>query len=225
MPKKAIIFDFDGTIADTFHLAHQVYNKLSKEFGYRPLDKDEALNMRNKSFQEFVQYLNIPILKIPLIAMRARHEMHRDISQAKPVTGLSQVLHEIHNRGYTLGILTSNSRKNVNSFLTEHNLEIFDFVATTINAWIKESRLKSILWKRRWQPNEVLYVGDSSIDVDTAHGCKVEIAAVTWGYNSRAALESHGAEYVLDKPQQLLERCPRITANSGQGQANSNIVE
>ncbi|HOW99825.1 MAG TPA: HAD hydrolase-like protein, partial [Deltaproteobacteria bacterium] len=55
------------------------------------------------------------------------------------------------------------------------------------------------------QPGEILFVGDSDVDMQTASGAGMVPVGVLWGYQSRARLLSGGAELLLQKPGDLLE--------------------
>ena len=55
------------------------------------------------------------------------------------------------------------------------------------------------------QPSDCCYVGDSSVDMDTAHNAGVRAIGVTWGFRDEEELRLHGADYIIHEPQQLLD--------------------
>lgn len=73
---------------------------------------------------------------------RAKLEMNKNIKDVNIKEGMEDVLKQISNKGHCLGILTSNSRKNVVDFLKESNFPVFDFVATS-GMFNKERVLKT----------------------------------------------------------------------------------
>lgn len=204
---KTFIFDFDGTIADTFHHALRISNRLAGEFHYREVAPDEIERLRDMTSREILRHLQIPMVKLPLIAAKAERELLEEIATVRPVKGLAGVLRRLKSQGIGMGILTSNSVENVTRFLKHHRLELFDFVSTSSRIWGKTRRLKSLIRKRALTPQNVLYIGDETRDITSAHKAGIRIAAVTWGYNSRTALEAHRPDYLLAEPEELLRLC------------------
>jgi len=120
-----LIFDFDGTIADTLHFLIEIINRLSKEFGFKTIAAHEITELKDKSVGEVIQHLNIPLLKVPIIAAKARIELHKEIKSVQPAEGLKDMLQQLKSLGVKMGILTSNSLKNVMEFLKHNELDLF----------------------------------------------------------------------------------------------------
>ncbi len=114
---KTIIFDFDGTLANTFNLLKNIFNKLAPKYGYLKMDDAQLENMRGLGARQVFKYLNLNWIKIPFWVFDAKKEMSKHISNAKTFDKLPEVLKELKNKNYKLGILTSNSLKNVEPFL------------------------------------------------------------------------------------------------------------
>ena len=72
---------------------------------------------------------------------------------------------------------------------------------------VGDAKLKLLShWAEEWgcKPAEVLYVGDSGVDMQTAAAAGVRSAGVTWGFRTRAELEQSGARHIVDRPAELL---------------------
>lgn len=207
MKYRVLVFDFDGTVADTFNFVLTIINRLSTEFGFRRVEFHEVETLKGKTPQEIISHLRIPTMKVPAIMAQVRRELRKDISSIKPVEGLKRVLLQLRLSNHRMGILTSNSPENVATFLRKNRLEWFDFISTTSRIWGKSRRLKALLVKRGLQSGEVLYVGDEIRDIEAARKAGVKIAAVTWGYNSRKVLEAHKPDYLVTEPEGLLPVC------------------
>ena len=207
MKKPVLIFDFDGTIADTFLYTLNLSNRLASEFKYKRIRLTEIDLLKDKTSQEVARHLEVPFMKIPLIVARARAELQKDIDSIEPVMGLKIVLDQLKSLGHTMGILTSNSLPNVNRFLQAHELNLFDFVNTTSRVWGKNRPLRSLTHSNGFELTQLLYVGDETRDIEAAKKAGIKVAAVAWGYNSRRALEKHEPDYLLEKPQELLNIC------------------
>ncbi len=198
------IFDFDGTIADTFKMILTISNKLAKEFHFKKIEPHQEQEMKGKTSQEIMKLLKVPIMKIPAIIAKAKKELNKEMSNIQPTEGLEEILLELKKWCKGIGILTSNSSDNVMEFLTNHDLNIFDFITTTSKIWSKNTQLKELIRKHGFKPEEVLYIGDETRDIEAAQKAGVKVAAVTWGYNTSEALEKHHPDYIINQPKELL---------------------
>ncbi len=201
-----MIFDFDGTLADSFRMAYQVFNKLSGPFHYHPVAEDEIETMRQKTASDFFSSLGISVFKIPLLAIKARRELRGHIASVPPIKGMPDVLPLLQQQGCKMGILTSNSVKNVQSFLRAHHLEdFFEFTYCSRDMFGKARHIKKLIRKYNLDPAHVIYVGDMNADIEAAQQAGIRIAAVTWGYQAREVLERYHPTWLLDTPAQLAE--------------------
>lgn len=205
MTLSTLIFDFDGTLANSFDETLRVANALAPEFGYRPAAPEEVEMLRGASYRSVASRLGVAWHKIPLIATRIRKELAAKVSEMDTFEGLPAVLSELHSRGVSLGILTSNDVRNVERFLAAHELTMFDFVTSSSSVWGKERRLKALLRKRGLVAQEVAYVGDEVRDIEATKPLGIRMVAVAWGYTAKAYLAQHQPDFVVDKPTDLLE--------------------
>lgn len=205
MKKKVLIFDFDGTIADTFATIVMISNQLAEEFQFRKITMPEAEIMKDNTLKETISQLNIPLLKIPIIITKAKSALFQNIATIAPVVGLKDILIRLNDLDVKMGILTSNSNQNVDEFLKNHGLELFDFVTSTSKIWSKDLNLKKMITSYNFDLNDVIYIGDEARDIEAARRIGIKSAAVTWGYNSRKALSAEKPDYLLTRPEELLE--------------------
>ena len=103
MQPSVIIFDFDGTIADTHHYMVEICNQLAPEYGYDTIPQDAIEALRDKSVLELIEHLRIPFIKIPSIVAKAKRIFHDGIADVKLIDGMHDVLHELHRRGVQIG--------------------------------------------------------------------------------------------------------------------------
>jgi phosphoglycolate phosphatase len=208
MTVRTLIFDFDGTLANSLDATLRVANELAPEFGYRPAEAHEIEALRGASYRSIAAQLGIAWHKIPLIATRVRKELASKVSDMATFDGLPQVLLELRSRGLQLGVLTSNDISNVERFFSARGLTCFDFITSSSSVWGKERRLKSLLRSRRLGAHEVAYVGDEVRDIEATKPLGVSMIAVSWGYTSRAFLAQHAPDFIVDTPWELLELPP-----------------
>jgi phosphoglycolate phosphatase len=203
-PKEIVLFDFDGTIADSLHRLLEISNAFADEYGYRKVARKDIPHFRNKSTLETFRELEVPLLKIPLIARRVKKTFQQEAHLSAPFSGMHEVLCQLR-RQYRLGILTSNTEKNVRKFLQQHELDFFDYIYTSSNIFGKSRVLRRILKDKQLHARQVIYVGDEMRDIEAARQLNMDIIAVSWGANNKKALATLGPTYLVEKPYELMQ--------------------
>ena len=209
MRYSTIIFDFDGTIADTLEESRRIYNVLAPDHGLRQVEVDELPNLRHFSLLELLEHLDIPKRRVPSLLSRGTALMRGNISRLSPIPGIAEILPEMRARARSFGVLTSNSEPNVDLFLRAHGLRShFDFISSTSKLTGKAKHLRAIRKTFSLRSNEMLYVGDEIRDIKAAKKAEVAMAAVTWGFNSPESLQAQQPEHIVTSPQELLDLVP-----------------
>ncbi|WP_036484697.1 HAD-IA family hydrolase [Myxosarcina sp. GI1] len=204
MTAKLVLFDFDGTIADTYQAIADITNQLSSEFGYKPVEPEELLLLKNLSSREIIKKTEISLFKIPFLVKRVRNELSKEIAKLKPITGIERVLFQLKARGYSLGIVTSNDKHNVELFLAKNNLNfLFDFIYSSTSIFGKHRVIKRIIKHNQWQREQIVYVGDETRDIRSARKSRIGVVAVSWGFNSAEILAEFQPDFLVDRPQEL----------------------
>ena len=80
MKYKLTIFDFDGTLADTFLWYVSVVNQVADKYNFKRIMKSEVETLRGYSARKLLNHLKVPIWKLPMITDYTRSLMVRDIS-------------------------------------------------------------------------------------------------------------------------------------------------
>lgn len=200
-----IIFDFDGTIADSLLVFIQAFNRLAPKFGCPQISLSQIPEIKNLSSQEGLQKLAIPSWQMPLFLYCLRCEVSRLASELQPIEGIPTVLIEIHQRGHRLGIVTSNARSTVLRFLDYQQLtQQFEFIYAGQLLLGKARILKRLVNRNQLDPKQVIYVGDETRDIEAAKQAGLTTIAVSWGFNSAAVLAKHKPDQLIDRPEQLL---------------------
>ena len=202
---KVIIFDFDGTLADTIDVLLRITNRLSVEFGFKSATKEELAQLSNLTSWQLLRYSGISIFKFPLLIRTLKAELRNEIPHIQLFSGIKEVLLELKNRGFILGIITSNSRENVLASMESNGLQgTFDFIdsATTFG---KHKIIYRWLKRENFNPKQVVYVGDEVRDIDAAKRTGIKVIAVNWGFNSQSALAAHYPDFLIERPEQLIE--------------------
>lgn len=200
---SVIIFDFDGTIADTLSVVIKIANKFADHYGYNKIPLSDLPKLREKKPSAVLRHLGISIFKLPLVVRKIRFEMNKEIVNLKTVTDLRNTLLHIKENGFILGILTTNSRENVVEFLKKNDLEVFDFVYSGRAVFGKSRLLKKMMKEKNIPRKDLIYVGDEIRDVEAAKKARIKVIAVSWGYNTKTALQKSHPDHIVEKPEDL----------------------
>lgn len=201
--KKTIIFDFDGTIADSFELMLAIAEEIG---GIKHPSPEEIDYFKQLPLAKVVRELHIPITKFPKLILQGRQKMHEHIGEVKPFKGMPEVLQTLHkHKDFQLLLMSSNSELNVRTFLQANNLEgLFDSIEGGVAVFSKASALRKTLRHNRIEPADCYYIGDEVRDIVAASKVGVEPVAVSWGYQGREALATYHPFALVDKPAELL---------------------
>lgn len=211
MNTKHIIFDFDGTIADTIDMALNTFNRFSEEFNLEPLSIDDLELIRANRPQELLKSFGVTKIRLTSILLRLRKEMSRSVAEIILIQGMSGSLNAIREAGYRLGVLTSNSQENVAAFLKNNQLtDLFDFIYSGQNLFGKEKLIKRMLKREKISKENVIYIGDETRDVEACKKAGIPVIAVSWGLNSRELLEAVQPDHIIDTPEELLPGIKQI---------------
>jgi phosphoglycolate phosphatase len=210
MKYQTVVFDFDGTIADTLGETRLIFNRIAPDYGIREVAEHELDGLRHLSLKDLLSHLKIPKRRVPSLIARGTSMMRGNITQLQLIAGMAEVLVELRRHVRSFGILTSNAPANVDLFLTAHGLrEQFDFISSTSKLTGKSKHLKAIRKTFSLRNEELLYVGDELRDVKASQKAGIPIAAVTWGFNSRESLAASRPNYLFDRPADFLSLLDR----------------
>jgi phosphoglycolate phosphatase len=126
MRYDVILWDFDGTLADTFAVMVQAYNALAQTRGFRPINDPQAA--RRLSPLALLRDLGIPLARLPTVVAGVLTAVRREMPNVCLFPGMASVLEALGRSGLRMAVLSSNSRENVLACLrangVQHNFEI-----------------------------------------------------------------------------------------------------
>jgi HAD superfamily hydrolase (TIGR01509 family) len=201
---KVVIFDFDGTIADTFETVLQITNDLATELGYPCPTPEDVQRLRNLDSREIIRQSGIPLFRLPFLMKRLKAELRNEIHKLKPIPAMKDVLIQLKQRGTPMGIVTSNSQENVQTFLRNHDLvDLFEFTHSGTTLFGKGRVIRQLLKQHNLKPGNVVYVGDETRDIEAAKNIQIRVIAVAWGFNSAEALARQNPDFMIHQPGEL----------------------
>lgn len=205
MAEKTLIFDFDGTIADSFTTLVEIVNELAVEFNYPLVDELEILRLSNLSSRDIIQQSPVALHKVPFLMKRIKKELNAQIADLSAFEGMKETLNNLYQKGYVLGVITSNWEKSVREFLCRNNLEdYFQFVYSSNNLFGKHRTINKVIRNHQLSIENTFYVGDETRDIESAKKSNIKVIAVTWGFNSSDILQQYNPDHIIDHPRDLL---------------------
>ena len=205
MKYQTLVFDFDGTIADTLGETRRIFNELAPQYGIRQVEEQELEALRHLSLKQLLSHLAIPKRRLPALISRGTGMMRANITRLQLIEGMGEVIVEMRRHVESFGILTSNAPANVDLFLRTHGLrEAFDFISSTSKLTGKSKHLKAIRKTFSLRPEAMLYIGDELRDVKASQKAGIPIAAVTWGFNSPESLAAERPDHLFHQPADFL---------------------
>lgn len=202
---KTIVFDFDGTIADTLPEAVKILNEVLPSFKIRQITDNDVDFFRREGLKRAVKETNVSWPKIILINKKVRVEMKKRIEKLDLIEGIKKVLLKLKEKKYTLGILTGNSRESVKKFLKKNGLEIFDFIYSGSGLFGKHLVIKRMMKTKKFKKNDFVYVGDEVRDIEACKKVGVKIISVAWGFNTYEALKKYEPDWLIRKPNEIID--------------------
>jgi len=205
---KYIIFDFDGTIADTLPFSFQKFLEIAKLLKIDDLNDQEIIKeIRSKSYQELLKgSFKRAWLKLPYVVNMIKNmqvELEKEMENIKFFSGVKKLLFDLKKAEYKLAIISSNRIENINVFIKHNNINIFDFVHGKTDLFGKAGYLGKFLSDFKLDKSKVIYIGDEIRDVEACKKVGIKMIGVSWGLHTVEALKKAGVDYIAKKPLEI----------------------
>lgn len=182
-----VVFDFDGTLADSAAWMTRTLPRICDEFGLTRLDADEIEKLRGQSSREILRHMHIPPWKLPAIAARMRKLSADEAASIPLFEGAPDLLATLKARGFSLGVASSNSVVTIREVLGPGPAGQIDFFECAIELFGKAARLRRIARVAGIPPQRAIYIGDETRDIEAAKLAGFGSGAVLWGYATSEA--------------------------------------
>ena len=211
---KFVIFDLDGTLLNSLEDLADSCNYLLRKYGFpeHPLDSYryfvgdgihklvERVLPEDKRQQDFVEQF--------FQEMVAYYDIHK-ADKTMPYFGIVETLETLQQQGTMLAVASNKVNKAMIP-LMEHYFPTIKFTAVLgqregIPVKPHPQIIFDILEMAKVNADECLYVGDTDVDMDTAHRAGLKAVGALWGYRDRQELTEHQAEYIIAQPMELLK--------------------
>lgn len=199
---RHVIFDFDGTLADSLPL----FIELAQELVGVTISQDDIERYRNMPSREILKEVKVPIYRFPSLLVKGKAMMMKRMNEVKAFPGLNSVVEQLGTHSERkLYVVSSNSAGIINSFLETNNLsDNFASIYGNVGLFSKAQAIKKVMKREGFDVTDSVYIGDEVRDIEAAQKVGMPIISVTWGFNGKKLLEKSKPNYLVDKPQEIL---------------------
>lgn len=213
---KGIIFDLDGTLLNTIEDLTDSVNEVMKRYGFPIHETKDCKKMVGNGFRSLLRRA-LPIEKQQeeslideALNQFSKAYQERYLHKTSPYQGIPELVDELAKRGIALAV-NSNKREDYTSALIQKFFARISFAAVYgerekdgIPKKPDPTAALKITELMGFQPNEILYIGDSKTDMETGRNAGMDTVGVTWGFRDREELEKNDASYIADHPEDII---------------------
>lgn len=205
------IFDLDGTLLNTLEDLADAGNWVCRRNGWPEHSLEEFRAMVGHGLSNLVERFSpegcrSPLMLVNTLAQFSEYYGQHNMDKTAPYTGMTDLVAELGRRGLKLAVY-SNKADDFSRQIVEHYFPgAFALVRGKVRGVpVKPdpTGVRQLLAELEADPARTLFVGDSSVDMETAHNAGLTACGVTWGFRSRESLVAAGADFLADTPEQL----------------------
>lgn len=213
MKYNTYIFDLDGTLLDTLQDLANAVNHAMREMNYPERTVDEVRRFIGNGIRMLIkraapQGISVEDYEKTLAVFTAYYLDHiADFT--KPYDGIAEVIKTLKSKGCKVAVVSNKADEAAKKVVKDYFGDIFDMVVGKMDRFPSKPEPDSVLYVIETlgaDKDKCIYSGDSEVDVQTAHNAGLPCVGVTWGNRDVSELIAAGAEYIAEKPNEILEK-------------------
>jgi phosphoglycolate phosphatase len=202
-PFDLIVWDWDGTIADSTGMITLALVKAAEQAGLPTLSPEKASSIIGLGLRESVWALfgDIPAEQAQQLIMHYNQNYYAGESQILLFSGIYDIIASLSKQGYKLAVATGKGRRGLNMALKSSSLDKFFIASKTVDECFSKPHpqmLDELMDELVVMPERTLMIGDSEYDMQMGKNAGVATAAVTYGSQSKAHLQTFKPDYLFD---------------------------
>lgn len=203
--KKAVIFDFDGTLADTEGLLRDIYNELAKQKKWRRKGRQQYRRLFTATVWHALAWSQLRPWRIWYLVRKTRQQLHTEAGRISLFKGIPQLIDQLYKEGWDLYVLSNNVTPTINLVL--QNRAIMDKLIVLEKPTLlrKHIRISELIKRKGYDRSQVWMIGDERRDIAAARKAGVSSIAVTWGLQNKPGLKKARPTYIAEKPRDIAE--------------------
>lgn len=211
---KGVIFDLDGTLVNSLEDIADSMNSVLQRYGFPFHNLQEYKHFIGKGMRNLVREALPPKYREEELIDSCYNLMMEEyrnncINKTKPYQGIVELLDELAKRKIRLAVLSNKAdeltKKVVMALLPNWNFEVIIGYSADIPR--KPNPLGALIISRKLgiDPQHIIYIGDTDVDMQTANSAGAYAVGALWGFRTKEELKSNGAKYLLNDPLELIQ--------------------
>ena len=203
MPYSLVIFDLDGTLADSFPWFRRHVNGVADRFGFRRVDDEDVDSLRHTGSREILDHLQVPLWKLPLIARHMRQLKGLHIADIPLFDGAEAMLRTLADGGLRLALVSSDSEANARTQLGEA-AALFSHFDCGASIFGKAAKFRRAVRRAGVDPSQTIAIGDEIRDIEAARAAGIACGAVHWGFAAPKALQALVPDLMFERMEDIV---------------------
>ncbi len=205
MNSTVIIFDFDGTLADTSTLLRRIYNEMAAEHDWPAMSESDYQRLRGMSIGQAQHWAGIKSWQVPSLLRDGLKRFKGHASEIGVFDGIPELVKQLSGETAALYVLSTNTKASITEVLDRFELAELVIILRRSALFGKHHAIRHLLAKHKYQPDNVWMVGDEMRDIEAAKRAGVKSAAVTWGLQDENLLKTGNPDLIANTPSELRE--------------------
>jgi len=193
-----VIFDLDGTLADSFPWFRRHVNDVADRFKFRRVADDDIETLRHAGSREILAHLEVPLWKLPRIARYMRRLKAAQIAEIGLFDGAETMLRALTASGMRLALVSSDSEANARRQLGDAAV-LFSHFDCAASIFGKPAKFRRVLRRTGTSAARTIAIGDEVRDIEAARAAGIACGAVTWGFAAPTALRARQPDLMFEQ--------------------------
>ncbi len=208
---KTVIFDLDGTLLDTLDDLMNSVNFALKEFSFPERSREEIRSFIGNGVVKLMERSTPdgtdPVTQEKCLGAFREHYLMHMADNTAPYEGIISLLENLKAKGISTAVVSNKLHSAVVGLCEDYFPSL---IKVPLGVAEEKERKPSPLNVYKAMKilssdkENTIYVGDSNVDVETAHGAGLKCIGVTWGFRDRENLLSHSCDFIADTADEVL---------------------
>jgi len=201
---KLLLFDFDGVLVESLDIYEKAVS-LSLAKMNKPLTRgrEDFLELFDGNFYESLTKRGVDLKEFMEVSSGLLEQV--DYTEMQPVTAIIDVVEELQKNNILL-VISSNYSQTISAALEQFKFNgYFQEVLGSDFLLSKKDKVLYAIKKYQIDPEDIYYIGDTTGDIQEGRAAGVKTVGVTWGWHSKERMAAAQPDYLVNKPQELLQ--------------------
>ncbi len=201
---KLFLFDFDGVLVESLDIYEKAVS-LSLAKMNKPLTRgrEDFLELFDGNFYESLTKRGVDLKEFMEVSSGLLEQV--DYTEMQPVTAIIDVVEELQKNNILL-VISSNYSQTISAALEQFKFNgYFQEVLGSDFLLSKKDKVLYAIKKYQIDPEDIYYIGDTTGDIQEGRAAGVKTVGVTWGWHSKERMAAAQPDYLVNKPQELLQ--------------------